>query len=309
MFKRRSTPPHVTTNTDAPSSPASHATPSTTSLPSTPQDAASGNNDPTKEKEETPFLGASVNVVIALFSLVAGVGTTLYPYGLFVLHRQYMVVEHLDDAQSWQAVTLLPAQIVGIHAALALVSGVALASVAILFFLIAISTGIEWLSDHTTVFKRRLWLKAMAYLLLILVLSFVAGLLLRGGPSFTLQAYGLIVTLLTVSSYNIRRILDRIHDQQNAKEPISPSSKATFTASIFWTLFFVYPAGQFYAYTVLSTESHIMPIYTLRSTTQGTVTGEVITSANGAWYVVATDRRHGRLLILPTGDIRSIRAQ
>jgi len=299
-------PPSTTGPTDAQGGPNN----TNTGAP-IPADAPPTDNVDDKDKDEGGSPWLSLGTVLTVLSVVASIGTTLYPYGLVVLQRQYITVDKLSPDKAWVVVTSLPKSIVVLHGVEALIDWVTIASCVILLAVVALYQGVDAIGARVPILKGRLALKKAGALIVgVIALGKIADRVLQGAPSFTVGTYTAVIILMLVCATSMEtfvaqlRLLVRPTTTATSPLPHSATTKLLRAGAI--ALLSSYLAALFYAYSLLPTTRAVMPVFTFESKVDGTITGEAITSSNGYWTVVETSPHRGQLRLIRDSDVKSI---
>lgn len=264
------------------------------------------------DEEQNPWL--SLGTVLTILSVVASIGTTLYPYGLVVLQRQYTTVDNVSSDKAWAVVTVLPKSIVVLHGVEALTDRVTFTACAILLALVALSYGLDAMDidARVPILKGRVALKkTVATIIVVIAVGKVADRVLPGAPSFTLGTYVAVVALMLACRSSVDAFMAQrsrvVALAKTATAPVPQSATAKLLRTGALALFLSYLGGLFYAYSLLPTQKNIMPIFTFEAKGGGSaVTGEAITIGSGYWTVVETAPHKGQLRLIRDSDIRRI---
>lgn len=266
-------------------------------------------DDKDTDDGESPWL--SLGTVLTVLSVVASIGTTLYPYGLVVLQRQYITVDKLNPDKAWVVVTSLPKSIVVLHGVEALIDRVTIASCVILLIVVALYQGVNAFDARAPFFKGHTRLKKAGVILIgVLVMGKIADRVLPGVPSFTVGTYAAVIILMLVCATSMETVVIQLRLPAKPTTPATlpppPSGTTRLYRAGAVALLASYLAAPFYAYSLLPTTRAVMPVFTFDSKLDGTVTGEAITSSNGYWTVVETSPHKGQLRLIRDSDVKSI---
>jgi len=266
-------------------------------------------DDKDTEKGENSWL--SLGTVLTVLSVVASIGTTLYPYGLVVLQRQYVTVDTLSSNKAWVVVTSLPKSIVVLHGVEALIDRVTIASCVILLIVVALYQGVNAFDARAPFFKGHTRLKKAGVLLIgVIVVGKIADRVLPGAPSFTVGTYAAVIILMLVCATSMETAVAQLRLLATPTTPATSPPPRSATTRLYRAgavaVLSSYLAALFYAYSLLPTTTAVMPVFTFDSKVDGRVTGEAITSSNGYWTVVETTPHRGQLRLMRNSDVKTM---